>query len=72
MELPNNPLRVIWCIHPLLHVPLPLLTHPLTERCGGGLEVVVWLSNIICCRWGYEAPAMLLPPHLWDQIWKVS
>ena len=42
MELPNNPLQVIRCIHPLVHVPLPLLTHPLTECRGGGLEVVVW------------------------------
>jgi hypothetical protein len=35
------------------------------------------LSNILdvidtftCCGWGYEATIMLLPPHLWDQIWK--
>ncbi len=25
----------------------------------------------ICCGWGYGAPIMLLPPHLWDPIWKV-
>jgi hypothetical protein len=32
-----------------------------------------WLPNIICCGWGYGAfiIIMLLPPHLWDQIWKV-
>ena len=27
-----------------------------------------WLPNIICCGWGYGAPNMLLPPHLWDRI----
>jgi hypothetical protein len=26
----------------------------------------------ICFRWGYGAPTMLLPPHLWDRIWKIS
>jgi len=31
-----------------------------------------YLVNIICCGWGYGAPTMLLPPHLWDRIWKVS
>ena len=30
-----------------------------------------WLTNILCCGWGYGAPIMLLPPHLWDQIWRV-
>jgi hypothetical protein len=29
-----------------------------------------WLTNILCCGWGYGAPIMLLPPHLWDKIWK--
>ena len=32
-----------------------------------------WLTNIQCSGWGYAgAPIMLLPPHLWYQIWKVS
>jgi hypothetical protein len=30
------------------------------------------LTNIICSWWGYGAPTMLLPPHLWDWIWKVG
>jgi len=31
-----------------------------------------FLTNNICSWWGYGAPTMLLPPYLWDQIWKVS
>ena len=31
-----------------------------------------WLTSFVCCGWGYGAPIMLLPPHLWDSIWNVS
>jgi hypothetical protein len=30
------------------------------------------VCQTLCSGWGYGAPIILLPPHLWDWIWKVS